>query len=130
MRLFLDDLRTVNMVYPNPNLNEWVVVRDFYQFVNYINKYGLPDYISFDHDLGMEHTRWYFENGGHENPPNPSVAEFKEKTGYDAAKWLVDYCVEKGQPLPLWHVHSHNPIGANNIRTYLKNAEKHLGLGI
>jgi len=44
-KLFLDDLRSVQMVYPNDNLNDWVIVRDFYQFVNYINKYGLPKII-------------------------------------------------------------------------------------
>ena len=67
-KLFLDDLRSIQMVYPNDNLNDWVIVRDFYQFVNYINKYGLPTFISFDHDLGFEHIRYFFENGGHENP--------------------------------------------------------------
>lgn len=130
MKLFLDDLRSLDMIYPNADESEWVIVRDFYQFVNYIQKYGVPDFISFDHDLGFEHTRYYFENGGHASPPDPLNANFKEKTGYDAAKWLVDYCAEKEEPLPLWHVHSHNPIGAENIRQYLKNAEKHLGLGI
>lgn len=127
-KLFLDDLRSVDMVYPNPNMSEWVIVRDFYQFVDYIQKYGLPDYISFDHDLGMEHTRFYFQNGGHESPPDPLTADFKEKTGYDAAKWLVNYCVENGKKLPTFYVHSANPIGAKNIRDYLKNAEKHLNV--
>jgi len=128
MKLFLDDLRSLDMIYPNVDTSEWVIVRDFYQFVNYIQKYGLPEFISFDHDLGFEHTRYYFENGGHNSPPDPLNGNFKEKTGYDAAKWLVDYCAEHGKPLPFWHVHSHNPIGASNIRTYLKNGEKHLGL--
>jgi len=127
-KLFLDDLRSVDMIYTNPDMNEWSIVRDFHQFVNYIQKYGLPDYISFDHDLGMEHTRFYFQNGGHESPPDPLTADFKEKTGYDAAKWLVDYCVEKGKKLPSFYVHSANPIGAKNIRDYLKNAEKHLSV--
>lgn len=130
MKLFLDDLRSVEMIYPNADLKDWVIVRDFHQFVNYIQKYGLPDYVSFDHDLGIEHTKYYFNNGGHQSPPDPSLANFKEKTGYDAAKWLVDFCVENELPLPMWHVHSHNPIGAQNIRSYLKNAEKHLGLNL
>lgn len=127
-KLFLDDLRSVDMIYTNPDMNEWVIVRDFHQFVNYIQKYGLPDYISFDHDLGMEHTRFYFQNGGHESPPDPLTADFKEKTGYDAAKWLAKYCVENGKKLPTFYVHSANPIGAKNIREYLKNAEKHLNV--
>ena len=128
MKLFLDDLRSVDMIYPNPNMDEWAIVRDFHQFVNYIQRYGLPDYISFDHDLGMEHTRFYFQNGGHESPPDPLNANFKEKTGYDAAKWLVDYCVVNNKKLPSYRVHSANPIGAKNIRGYLENAEKHLSV--
>lgn len=128
MKLFLDDTRNLDMIYPNDNPVEWSIVRDYHQFVNYIQKYGLPTFISFDHDLGLEHVKFYFNNGGHENPPDPSTASFTEKTGYDACKWLVDYCVEKNVNLPEFHVHSHNPIGAANIRDYLKNAKKHLDL--
>ena len=124
-KLFLDDLRSVDMVYPNPNMSEWAIVRDFHQFVDYIQKYGLPDYISFDHDLGMEHTRFYFQNGGHESPPDPLTADFKEKTGYDAAKWLCMFVDDNNLDLPFWHVHSHNPIGAANIRAYLNNFQKY-----
>lgn len=124
-KLFLDDLRSIQMVYPNDNLNDWVIVRDFYQFVNYINKYGLPNFISFDHDLGFEHIRFFFENGGHENPPDPTNSEFKEKTGYDTAKWLVEYCLKNNLPLPNYSVHSANPIGKKNIITYLENFKKH-----
>ena len=128
MKLFLDDTRNLDMIYPNDNPVEWSIVRDYHQFVNYIQKYGLPTFISFDHDLGLEHVKFYFNNGGHENPPDPSTASFTEKTGYDACKWLVGYCVEKNVKLPEFHVHSHNPIGAANIRDYLKNAKKHLDL--
>ena len=128
MKLFLDDTRSLDMIYPNANPQDWVIVRNYHQFVNYIQKYGLPEYISFDHDLGLEHVKYYFDNGGHASPPDPSKVNFKEKSGYDAAKWLVDYCVDKEKPLPRHYVHSHNPIGAANIRQYLKNAERHLGL--
>ena len=126
-KLFLDDLRSVDMVYPNPNMSEWAIVRDFHQFVDYIQKYGLPDYISFDHDLGMEHTRFYFQNGGHESPPDPLTADFKEKTGYDAAKWLVGHYMDKfTSPFPQIYVHSANPVGAANIVNYINGFLKHL----
>lgn len=128
MKLFLDDLRTLDMIYPDQDPKEWVIVRNYHEFINYIQKFGLPEFISFDHDLGFEHTRWYFENGGHDNPPDPSVADFTEKTGYDCAKWLVNYCVDNNKMVPIWYVHSHNPVGATNIREYLKNAEKHIGI--
>jgi hypothetical protein len=126
MKVFLDDLRTIDMVYSEFDSNEWVIVRDFHQFVNYINKYGIPEFVSFDHDLGFEHTRFFFNNGGHENPPDPIDGDFKEKTGYDAAKWLVEYCINNDKKIPKWFVHSANPVGNRNIREYLKNAEKYI----
>ena len=129
MKLFLDDTRDVDMIYPNPNINDWVIIRDYNQFVDYIQKHNMPTFISFDHDLGLEHVKYYFNNGGHTNPPDPLNGNFKEKSGYDAAKWLVDYCLETEQSLPFWHVHSANPVGSENIRQYLRNAEKHLGIG-
>jgi hypothetical protein len=126
MKVFLDDVRTIDMVYSEFDSNEWVIVRDFHQFVNYINKYGIPEFVSFDHDLGFEHTRFFFNNGGHENPPDPIDGDFKEKTGYDAAKWLVEYCINNDKKIPKWFVHSANPVGNRNIREYLKNAEKYI----
>lgn len=127
MKIFLDDLRTLDMIYPKADPKDWVIVRDFYQFVNYIQKHGLPDFISFDHDLGFEHTKYYFENGGHDSPPDPLNANFKEKTGYDAAKWLCEFCLDNDLKLPRYFVHSHNPVGAANIKAYLENFKKHLG---
>ena len=53
------------------------------------------------------------------NPPR------REKTGYDCAKWLVDYCMDNGLKLPEFEVHSMNPAGGENIRMYLENFKKH-----
>jgi hypothetical protein len=128
--LFLDDIRTpkmasfVNHVSEYKNIYEelkWVVVRSYDEFVAHITKYGLPELISFDHDLGIEHIKFYFENGGHENPPNPDNAEFIEKTGKDCATWLVNYCIDNKLELPKYFVHSANPIGRMNIINYLEN---------
>jgi hypothetical protein len=94
--------------------------------VNYIEQNGVPEEVSFDHDLSREHTKYYFDNGGHDNPPDPLNVEFKEKTGYDAAKWLCDYCWTNGIPLPKWNVHSANPVGSDNIKFLLNNFEKKL----
>ena len=49
-----------------------------------------------------------------------------EKTGFDCAKWLVDWCLENSLKLPDFVVHSANPIGKQNIQSYLYNAKKHL----
>jgi hypothetical protein len=118
-KLYLDDIRT-------PKTEGWDIVRSYEDFVNYIEQNGVPEEVSFDHDLSREHTKYYFDNGGHDNPPDPLNVEFKEKTGYDAAKWLCDYCWTNGIPLPKWNVHSANPVGSDNIKFLLNNFEKKL----
>lgn len=124
-KLFLDDVRTIDMVYQNYNPEDWVLVRNYHEFVNYIQKYGLPEFISFDHDLGVEHMEWFFNNGGYDSLPDPLEADFIEKTGYDAAKWLCSYVIDNDLKLPDYAVHSANPIGRKNIISYLENFKKH-----
>jgi|688.fasta_scaffold192121_5 hypothetical protein len=118
-KLYLDDVRT-------PKTEGWDIVRSYDEFVNYIETNGIPDEVSFDHDLSREHTKYYFDNGGHSNPPDPLGVEFNEKTGYDSAKWLCEYCWTNGIPLPKWNVHSANPVGRDNIIHLLKNYESKL----
>lgn len=88
-RLFLDDLRPIPEGY--------IGIRSYKEFVTYITDKGLPDFISFDHDLGLE------------------------ESGYDCAKWLVNYCLDYGSRLPQFHVHSQNPVGKINILSLLNN---------
>ncbi len=47
IKMYLDDVRT-------PTDKEWIVVRNYDQFVNRIEQHGLDqfDVISLDHDLG------------------------------------------------------------------------------
>lgn len=89
IKLYLDDLR--------PIPNEFIGVRSYTEFINYINQNGLPDFISFDHDLGLE------------------------ESGFDCAKWLVNYCLDKKIGLPEFTVHSQNPVGKKNIESLLNN---------
>jgi len=91
-KLFLDDIRL-------PPDDTWDVVRSYDEFVAYIEANGMPDVISFDHDLGF--TFW-------------DEVCF-EKSGYDCAKWLV----KKGLRLRQWFVHSMNPVGRENIHALL-----------
>jgi hypothetical protein len=106
--IFLDDVR-------NPFENDWLAfspvndyqeviwLKDYYQFVDYIDTKGLPYVICFDHDLGTE----------------------DEKTGYDAAKYLVDYCLDRNLSLPLYNIQSANPVGKANIDGVLKSYQKY-----
>lgn len=54
--IFLDDTRMpakVNWI--ELPLVDWVVIRNYKDFVDIITKYGVPQTISFDHDLAEEH---------------------------------------------------------------------------
>jgi hypothetical protein len=101
-KLFLDDLRTVDMVYEYSIVNTFDVVRSFDEFVTYIQTHGLPEFISFDNDLGLD--------------TNGEVAP----DGYAAAKWLVYESVLDLRKLT-FKVHSANPVAAEQIRGLLTN---------
>jgi len=100
--LFLDDLRTPDMIYSAALKDGFVVVRSHRDFINYIKQNGLPAFISFDNDLGEDES-------GNLAPD-----------GYAAAKWLV---YESGLNLISlkFNVHSANPVAAVNISSLLKN---------
>jgi hypothetical protein len=106
-KLFLDDIRTVDMIYDKSIESEFDVVRNYADFVHYIQKNGLPDFISFDNDLGLDETG--------EVAPD----------GYAAAKWLV---YESGIDLRnlKFKVHSANPVASVQIDGLLKNYIKFL----
>ena len=115
--LWLDDIR-------NPFENDWLVfspieqpfeviwVKKYHQFVSWIQENGLPDGICFDHDLSDIHI---------------NKSTYKEKTGYDAAKFLVEYCLDNKLKIPKWNIQSANPVGKDNINgllmSFIKNAE-------
>jgi hypothetical protein len=126
-KLFLDDIRNpkdcANGLVPS-HLNkfywesDWFIVRTHNEFVDWITKNGLPDFISFDHDLADEHYIMDFSRILEAIP--------LEKTGYDSAKWLGNYCLDNKVNLPDFVVHSQNPVGKANIQGYLDNVKKHL----
>lgn len=112
--LFLDDIRYPIEAYHYTKQDiflrkDWHIVRNYEQFINWIIENGLPEMISFDHDLADEH---YWNN---------DTKRFVEKTGYDCAKWLIDYCMDNKLDLPEFYCHSMNPVGKENIESLLKN---------
>jgi hypothetical protein len=124
--LFLDDIRQISDVrkycnLPNINDEEWTVVRSYKEFVDIITLRGVPQFVSLDHDLGISHY-------GHDlNNDAIPYDSYKEKTGYDCAKWLVAYCFfEKNIKHPPYVVHSMNPIGKKNIESYIEFYNKTL----
>jgi hypothetical protein len=130
--LFLDDKRIPKDVFNYYEDKEylskkWVVVRSHEQFVKCIEenfrKGKFPKKLSYD--LADVHIKYYFENGGHRNPPDPLNANFTEKTGYDSAKYLCEFCRINKRLLPNYKIHSANPVGSKNIEAYLENYKKH-----
>lgn len=66
-KIFLDDIRVPTDIYPETKNNDWVIARTLSEFKNAVEKDGVPDFASFDNDLGE------------------SMEEVK-----DAVKWMVN----------------------------------------
>lgn len=124
--LYLDDVRTPTSHLPG--YHPWVVVRDYDQFVNYVTEHGIPDLISFDHDLAQEHMNDYYNQVRQYGFQTPAYADYKEKTGLSCAMWLVQYCQDNNLVPKACAVHSHNPVGSDNIQGCINSFKKHLGL--
>ena len=121
--IFLDDIRVPNDVtwVDVPVDQHYSVVRSYKEFVDLITlRREVPKYVCYDHDLADIHYGYGLNND--EIPYN----SYKEKTGYDAAKWLVNYCMERGIKHPPYVVHSMNPIGKSNIESYIESYNKTL----
>lgn len=123
--LYLDDIRT-----PTETMDgyePWVTVRNYEEFVKHIELNGIPDLISFDHDLADEHMFDYYDKQAR-GIKTISYDNFKEKTGVDCLNWLIDYVLDGKQvsPFVVW-IHSHNPMGAQNILVKASNFMKHMG---
>ena len=95
MKMWLDDIRI-------PPTSEWVWAKTYENAVSLIEKNGLPEHISFDHDLG----------------------DSEAKTGYDLAKWIVNADLDGKIDIPMtwtYALHTANPVGRENIRSLLDN---------
>lgn len=113
--LFLDDERVPKQVkWIELPLVNWVIVRNYDDFVHHITTHGIPLIVSFDHDLALEH---YADAGKQQL----NYATYREKTGYDCAKFLVEYCLERNYNLPKYYVHSMNTVGKANILSLLNS---------
>ncbi len=102
--IFLDDVRTVDMIY---KVNDFIVIRSYDDFVSCITENGMPNFISFDNDLGEDVNKNILPDG------------------YSCAKWLV---YESGLNIInlKFHVHSSNPVASVQIKSLLDNYINHL----
>jgi hypothetical protein len=114
IKLYLDDVRT-------PLDKEWIVVRNYDEFVSKVTYYGLDgiEMISLDHDLGEGAMVEYYTNV--KNNFTLDYNNIEEKTGYDCCKFMVSLCMDNNVVLPQIYVHSANPIGSANMMGYINN---------
>lgn len=112
--IWLDDIRDPRY---NDFVNHWLNqdkkgmsyvfwIKNYNDFIALIKEKSLfkyIDYICFDHDIAS-----FDENG-------------KEYTGYDAAKFLVDFCLDNDLKLPNFISQSDNGPGKENIIKLLEN---------
>ena len=119
--LFLDDIREPEHAYEYTKqlmfvTEKWHVVRNYNEFVEWIEKNGLPTFISFDHDLADTHyTPEHLWTDYYKSKEWQDAQVHTEKTGYECAKWLVDYCLDNDLKCPAYYCHSMNPVGKDKI---------------
>lgn len=116
-RLFLDDVRRPEDVKwismpPGP----WTTVRNFLDFKVVVATHGLPEHVSFDHDLAEEH----YDPGLWKKIGVKDYATLNNATGYDCAVWLTEYCRDLDLDFPSYTVHSMNPIGKARIHAAIE----------
>lgn len=88
VNLFIDDER-----FPPDDGKSWKIVRSSEEAICFFGNNGLPDHISFDHDLGGDDTSMII------------------------IKWITGCILDTGyDEIPFsYTVHSQNPVGARNI---------------
>lgn len=116
--LFLDDVREPNgswMSYMRRlisyELYEWKVVRNYDEFKQCIDTKGIPQFISYDHDLAESHYDQSMYGSVEEY--ESKISDSQEKTGLECAKYLISKL--DGEPHPPYIVHSQNPVGKIRI---------------
>ncbi len=137
--LFLDDMRKPEHAYIHPKRDgnsivitshslenmsgvsndNWVVVRTYEDFVQTIEEKGIPNAVSFDHDLDEEHIRHYYKVT--ESTGVIEYSNLKVKTGKHCAEYFVQKYKELQPPhIPHVYIHSANQWGVQEIKRALK----------
>ena len=98
--LWLDDLRDPKDFIKNYNSYSVIWIKDYSRFIEFVNEGHLPDIVDFDHDLG------------------------EGKSGYECAKYLVNWCIDNNVRLPEIVIHSSNPVGRGNIESLVNSYKK------
>lgn len=99
--LFLDDERVPYYVDPNFKI-AWRIAKNLSVAKYMCQTFGMPYFISFDHDLGPDEDAMMF------------------------LRWLAYeyYDESKGHKIPNYQIHSSNPEGCKNIDSFMKSWKK------
>ena len=132
--LWLDDYRDPFINLENrvpPGFDEIIWVKNYSEFVNVLtDDYRSISAISFDHDLADSHYTPEHLWSDYDASKEWQDAQIHiEKTGYECAKWLVDFVIDNDLTIPEIFIHSANPVGADNIKFYLNNYLKNYESG-
>lgn len=109
--MFIDDMRLPHddeCVESGINLNvDWVIIRDTRDAISTVKATGrMPDRLALDHDLG--------------ELPDGTV-----DTVPVFLKWLAnEFYFEVGGKIPEYTIHSANPVGAANMRSFMESWKK------
>lgn len=96
--LYLDDLRNP------PADRDWLVCRSSQEALDRIVDIGMPSFISFDHDLGEDDTTMIF------------------------LRRLVNEVWDGQTVIPDYQIHSANPVGVENVRSFMESWKRSLML--
>jgi hypothetical protein len=102
-------------------LYDWLIVRNFGEFVKTIEEKGIPLVCSFDHDLKDFHYYHYSTYTVYTGKIDYTVVE---GTGYECAKWLINYLMDNNLDAPEILTHTQNRVGGKNIRMLFEELEK------
>jgi hypothetical protein len=105
MKLFIDDQR-------EPTYAVDKIARTSQEAIDWIKEFGMPNFISFDHDLG-----WHLDgNRSHDD------------TAMQVVDWIAKEWFMNRLDIPAdfsYHVHSQNPVGVANIKRAMENLLKY-----
>lgn len=111
-------------VYNAPDI-EWTWVKTYDQFCKHLLKFGIPDVFAFDHDLSDDSYELWHKHGGYIKE-DINYEEYKEKTGYHCAHFLINLCMDSNIKLTAEvYSHSMNVKGRENILALISNFKKH-----
>ena len=105
---------------------DWDIVRNYDAFVNYIDRVGIPDIVSFDNDIFdyTESDMTEIEIQCEITMVNWKYSEVK--CGANCALYLVGACWKRQKALPKCYIHTANPCAYLVIKEILENGKKQI----